>query len=88
MASNPDQPGFDSLAQEVNSQAVVKAIDPAELSELTDLNKVRAAWEVVIDPDAEPATRSEWADMVGNHMWDLDNSRHVYLYEKYDAVAG
>jgi hypothetical protein len=49
---------------------------------------VRAAWEVVIDPDAEPATRSEWADMVGNHMWDLDNSRHVYLYEKYDAVAG
>jgi hypothetical protein len=87
MVSSPDNPGFERLAQEVNPRAVVREIDAAELGELTDIEAVRSAWEIVIDPDAVPATRSDWADMVGNHMWDLDNSRHVYLYEKYDALG-
>ena len=41
----------------------------------------------MIDPQAEPATRSDFADVTGKDMWGHDNSRHVYLYEQYDAVA-
>ena len=86
MVSSPDNPGFDMLAQAVNARAKVRTIDAAELAELTNVGTVKVAWEIVIDPDAEPATRSEWADSVGVRMWDLDNSKHVYLYDKYDAM--
>ncbi|MCX2981327.1 hypothetical protein EYC98_10670 [Halieaceae bacterium IMCC14734] len=88
MTMDPEQPGFHRMAQEVNPQAAVSRIEPAELSAVTDVDNVRLAWEIIIDPAVEPATRSEWADVTGQDLWDHDNRRHVYLYEQYDAAAG
>lgn len=87
MVMDPDQPGFHRLVQEVNPQAAVRRIQPPELSVVTDVEQVQLAWEIVIDPAVEPATRSEWADVTGQDLWEHDNTRHVYLYEMYDELA-
>lgn len=84
MITNPEQPGFDKLAKEVNPQAVVKPVGIDQLPASVDASNAVLAWEVVIDPLVEPASRSKWSDPIGHHMWDLDNSKHVFEYEKYD----
>ncbi|MEM9255780.1 MAG: hypothetical protein AAGA91_10040 [Pseudomonadota bacterium] len=87
MMLQPESPGFHRLAQEVNARAVVKAVDVSRVPRGVDTAQVKSVWEVFIDDEIEPAQRSEYADAVGNHMWDLDNSRHRYVYEQYDAVG-
>ena len=85
MVAEPDAPGFHRLAQEVNPQAVIRPVDVSEVKDYaTDAVQ---AWEIIIDADATPAKRSDWADITGKAMWDHDNSRHVYLYERYDQAG-
>jgi hypothetical protein len=88
MTVAPESPGFDRLVQEVNPQAVVRPVDPTEAAGLPGAGRVINAWEIMIDTDAEPAVRSEWAELAGQAMWDLDNTTHRYLYDRYDAQAG
>lgn len=57
--TTPDRPGFEHMAQAVNPRAVVRSIDPAG-------DAVRA-WEVVIDPTADPVDPHPLADMVNLH---------------------
>ena len=87
MVESPDSPGFDKLVQEVNPHAVVRRIDPADVASFSGDADVRLAWEIVFDAERAAPDRSEYADMIGDGMWDHDNSRHVYLYEQYDAMA-
>ena len=87
MMEHPDEPGFHRLAEEVNPRALVRPVAAAEVQEFVGDKCVQQAWEIVIDPQAEPATRSDFADVTGKDMWEHDNSRHVYLYEQYDAAA-
>ena len=88
MLENPEQPGFHRLAQEVNPHALVRPVDAESVVPFAGGKAVQQAWEIVIDPAAPAAERSDWADVTGRDMWDLDNSRHVYFYERYDAAAG
>ncbi len=83
MLTHPEQPGFEAIAQAVNPRSVIRQIDAAEI----DDNAV-IAWELEIDTSVPAAERSSWADIVGQNMWDLDNSSHRYRYEYYDALAG
>ncbi|NND69337.1 MAG: hypothetical protein HKN19_17230 [Halioglobus sp.] len=87
MLEKAAQPGFHRLAQEVNPQAVVRPVTRDAVAEYAGDRAVQQAWEVVIDATAEPAARSDWAEVTGKDMWEHDNSRHVYLYEQYDAAA-
>jgi len=87
MVESPHSPGFDTLVQEVNPQAVVRQIDPAEVESFSGNADLRLAWEIVFDAERVSPGRSEYADMIGDGIWDHDNSCHVYLYEKYDAMA-
>ena len=47
MISEPDDPGFDKLAQVVNPKARVNAIDPSEVAPFSDVVGVSCAWEIV-----------------------------------------
>ena len=83
MVSDPAQPGFHRLAQAVNPQAVVSQVEPSAVPD----DRAVLAWEIAIDPAAEPAEPSEWADVTGRSMWDHDNTQHYYHYERYDAAG-
>ncbi len=83
MAVAPENPGFGRLVEEVNPQARLRQLDPASVAD--HAAGALLAWEVVIDPAVEPAARSDWAELSGKGMWDHDNDRHRYLYERYDA---
>ena len=85
MVTSPDEPGFVRLAQEVNPRAQVRQLDAGSLAGEFGVDDALLAWEIVIDDDAEPALRSDWADITGKDMWEHDNSRHFYHYERYDA---
>jgi len=87
MMEHPDEPGFHRLAEEVNPRAVVRPVAAAEVQAFVGDKRIQQAWEIVIDAQAEPATRSDFADVTGKDMWDHDNSRHVYLYDQYDTAA-
>ena len=80
LVTHPNQPGFDALAHAVNPRAQVKPLTCEEAPVDCVL-----AWEILIDSTAEPAERSTWADIVGQNMWDLDNSQHYYKYDYYDT---
>ena len=86
MVERPQRPGFHRMVEEVNPRARVRQVEVAEVAPFTDTDGVVLAWEIVIDAQAEPARRSEWADVTGQDMWDHDNRRHVYLYDRYDAL--
>ena len=86
MMADPDRPGFHRMVQEVNPRARVNPVSLAAVEGMADPSRVKLAWEIVIDPQAEPAARSDWADVIGRGMFDLDNSTHVYLYDKHDAM--
>ena len=81
MITDPANPGFDKLAKEVNPVALIK---PMPVEELENDVEAVLAWEILIDPTAPVAPRSDFADIVGQHMWGLDNSRHNYNYQWYD----
>ncbi len=87
MLTDPANPGFYRLAQEVNPAAGVSAIEADAVSAFTNPARVRQAWEIVIDSGQAPAARSDWADMTGRGMWDIDNRSHGYVYERYDAAG-
>jgi len=56
----PDRPGFEHLAQAVNARACVRPLDPATIDE----GPAELAWEIVIDPEAEPVAEHWAAEMV------------------------
>lgn len=87
LVTHPEQPGFDALAHAVNPQARMRQVDVSAVPVSPD---AIVAWEIVIDPDAEPVQPSEFADVVGAaDINDLDNTRHVYNYDFYDRqVSG
>jgi hypothetical protein len=87
MVDAPGAPGFDKLVQEVNPHAVVNLVDPSELAAWSGDADVKLAWEIVFDSERDAPQRSDYADMIGDAIWDHDNSRHIYLYDKYDAMA-
>ncbi len=87
MAETPASPGFDKLVQEVNPHAVVRRIEPAEVAARSGGADVRLAWEIVFDADRVAPARSDYADMIGDALLDHDNSRHIYHYDRYDAMA-
>ena len=84
MVVDPDQPGFHRLAQEINPRTVVRPVEASDLEDITDTRDIKLAWQIFISADTAPATRSEWAEITGQDMWDHDNKRHIYLYETYD----
>lgn len=88
MISDPENPGFVRLAQEVNTKAVVRPVDVSELEGYADSANVRLAWEIRVDEQAEPARRSDMADVIAHQMWDIDNSTHRYMYDYYDSLKG
>ena len=88
MVSDPENPGFVRLAQEVNPHASVRTIAATELDGVTDASAVRLAWEITIDGQLEPAQRSDMAEIIAHQLWDIDNSTHRYRYDYYDALAG
>ena len=57
--TTPDQPGFEHMAQAVNPRARVRHLGP--------VGPAVHAWEIVIDPDAEPVAPHPLADMVNLH---------------------
>jgi hypothetical protein len=63
-----DAPGFEHTAQAVNPRARVNPIDPGSID-----RDVVAAWDIVIDPDAEPVT-THWATEMtgGGGILDFD----------------
>ena len=84
MVVDPGQPGFHRLAQEINPRAIVRPVEVSALKDIADTHDIKLAWQIRIDTETAPASRSEWADITGQDMWDHDNSRHIYLYETYD----
>jgi hypothetical protein len=84
MVVDPGQPGFHRLAQEINPRAIVRPVEVSALKDIADTHDIKLAWQIRIDTETVPASRSEWADITGQDMWDHDNSRHIYLYETYD----
>lgn len=88
MVTDPDNPGFVRLAQEVNPHATVRPIDRSVLEGLTDTSTVRQAWEIIIDELAEPAQRSDFAGVIAHQLWNIDNATHRYRYDYYDALSG
>jgi hypothetical protein len=57
---HPSQPGLDRVVAAVNPRARLRRIDPAEI----DVGDARHAWEVVIDPSADPLPESPVAEIV------------------------
>ena len=57
--TTPEQPGFEHMAQAVNPRARVRHLGP--------VGPAVHAWEIVIDPDAEPVAPHPLADMVNLH---------------------
>ena len=62
-------------------------VEPAEVAAWSGGADVRLAWEIVFDAERVAPGRSDYADMIGDALFDHDNSRHRYLYDKYDAMA-
>jgi hypothetical protein len=88
MVTDPQNPGFVRLAQEVNPKTIVRPIDPSEIKENCDSQNVQLAWEIIVDESAETAPRSDLADVIAHQMWDIDNATHRYSYDYYDALKG
>jgi len=59
LTETPETPGFEHMAQAVNPQARVRPVPGPDGAE--------AAWEIVIDPSAEPVPPHPLADMVNLH---------------------
>ncbi len=60
LLAHPTQPGIDRVAATVNPRARVRRIDAAAI----DTAPAVYAWEIEIDPDAEPMKESPIADIV------------------------
>jgi hypothetical protein len=60
LLAHPAQPGIDRVVATVNARARLRRIDPAAI----DVAPAVHAWEVVIDPDAEPLAESPIAEIV------------------------
>lgn len=75
LTHHPETPGFGAMAAAVNPHAQLSQIDHGAIE------GARAAWKIVIDPQSEPATASEYDGLVGGaDLRDLDNSEHHYSY--------
>ncbi len=81
----PETPGFDALASAVNPQAVVRSIDAS------DIPGAVHAWELVIDPTADPAIPSDLAGLVtAKDLMELDNTAYRRDYEhsrRYNTMS-
>ena len=62
----------------------MRQVEVSALESIADTHNIKLAWHILIDADTAPASRSEWAEITGQDMWDHDNSRHIYLYDRYD----
>jgi hypothetical protein len=75
MTHHPETPGFTAMATAVNPRAQVKRL------EAMPVPSARIAWEITIDPNAEPELESEFTELVaGNDLMGLDNTTHQYSY--------
>ena len=78
----PETPGFDALASAVNPQAIVRNINAS------DIPGAVHAWEIVIDPTADPAAPSDLAGLVSaKDLMELDNTAYQYDYEQADGTT-
>lgn len=86
MMNDPENPGFVRLAEVVNDKATVELIDAAQLPPTVAAAGAKIAWKITVDSEKAPAKKSDFAGLVGEQMWDIDNSKHHYKYDFYDAL--